>query len=62
MFVCNCNGLRKKDVESAMASGVTRVADIYRYHGCSVQCCKCVPEVNHMLKSDLDGTFREAAE
>ncbi|OGN47437.1 MAG: ferredoxin, partial [Caulobacterales bacterium RIFOXYA1_FULL_67_7] len=45
MYVCNCNGLRKRDVAQAIEAGACRPRDIFASHQCQAQCAKCVCEM-----------------
>ena len=49
MFVCNCNGLTRKQVREAVDKRPRDVLEVYRYHACEPQCGRCVPEVREML-------------
>lgn len=49
MIVCNCNRLNERNIESAIRGGATHWRDVYRYHGCAVQCGACVNEICERL-------------
>jgi bacterioferritin-associated ferredoxin len=49
MYVCNCNGLTKRQVREAIEKRPRDVEAVYRYHDCQPQCGRCVPEVSEML-------------
>lgn len=51
MYVCNCNGLRERDVRAAAESGIQKPSQVYGYNGCAAQCGKCVSDINAVLKS-----------
>jgi bacterioferritin-associated ferredoxin len=49
MYVCNCNGIRQRDVLLAVESGATMPAQIFHRHGCKAQCGRCVGEMQSFL-------------
>ena len=61
MYVCNCNGLRKRDVASAIEAGATRPRDVFVRHQCAAQCAKCVCEMRQMIQESQQA-FALAAE
>ena len=50
MYVCNCNGLRERDVRSAIDQGAKRPAEVFRRNDCSPQCAKCVCDIRCMIQ------------
>jgi bacterioferritin-associated ferredoxin len=50
VYICNCNGLRQRDVARAIDSGATRPRDVFAHHQCSAQCAKCVCEMRQMIQ------------
>ncbi|MBW8860747.1 MAG: (2Fe-2S)-binding protein [Caulobacter sp.] len=34
MYVCNCNGIREREVRAAIDAGATRPAEVFRHKGC----------------------------
>ena len=61
MYVCNCNGIREREVRAAIDSGAARPAEVFRRTGCSPQCAKCVCEMRQMIQ-DTQASLRYAAE
>lgn len=61
MYVCNCNGIRERQVRAAIEAGADRPADVFRAHGCKVQCARCVCEMREMIDQSRDA-LRYAAE
>jgi bacterioferritin-associated ferredoxin len=61
LYVCNCNGLRKRDVAAAIEAGATRPRDVFARNQCAAQCAKCVCEMRKMIQ-DARETFAMAAE
>jgi len=45
MFVCNCNGIRCKQVDEAIRAGARKPQAVHAHHGCDVQCARCLPEI-----------------
>ena len=42
VYVCNCNGIRERQVRAAIEAGANRPADVFRAHGCKVKRARCV--------------------
>jgi bacterioferritin-associated ferredoxin len=61
LYVCNCNGLRKRDVASAIEAGAQRPREVFARHQCAAQCAKCVCEMREMIQ-DSHQAFALAAE
>jgi len=61
LYVCNCNGLRKRDVALSIEAGASRPRDIFASHQCSAQCAKCVCEMREMIQ-ETRHAFAMAAE
>lgn len=61
MYVCNCNGLRQRDVALAIEAGANRPRDIFARHECQAQCAKCVCDMRRMIQ-DAGDSFAMAAE
>lgn len=53
MYVCLCNNLKDRDMHSAIAGGASSVSEVYKHHGCTPQCGKCVPFVRESLPSAI---------
>jgi bacterioferritin-associated ferredoxin len=51
VYVCNCNGIRQREVAAAIEAGARRPRDIFQRHGCSAQCAKCVCEMREMIEA-----------
>ena len=51
MYVCNCNGLRERDVRAAAENGIQKPSQVYGFNECAPQCGKCVAYINAVLKS-----------
>lgn len=61
VYVCNCNGLRQRDVAAAIDAGAQRPRDIFARHQCQAQCAKCVCEMREMIQ-DAQASYAIAAE
>ena len=61
MYVCNCNGIRERDVRAAIAHGASRPAEVFRHAGCTPQCAKCVCDMRCMIQEQAVA-LRYAAE
>ncbi len=61
MYVCNCNGIRERQVRAAIAAGATRPSEIF--HACESrpQCARCVCDMRKMLDAEKQA-LRYAAE
>ena len=61
MYVCNCNGIREREVRAAIDAGATRPADVFRACQSRPQCAKCVCDMRAMI-DDAHEALRFAAE
>ena len=61
MYVCNCNGIRERDVRAAIDAGATRPAEVFRHKGCQAQCARCVCDMKKMVEEQGEA-LRYAAE
>jgi bacterioferritin-associated ferredoxin len=61
MYVCNCNGIREKDVYHAIEAGAERPADVFRHCHAAPQCAKCVCDVRRMIQAS-EQALRHAAQ
>ena len=61
MYVCNCNGLRERDVRAAIEAGATRPAEVFKRHETAPQCAKCVCDMRCMIQAQSQ-SMRYAAE
>jgi bacterioferritin-associated ferredoxin len=51
MYVCNCNGIRERDVRAAIEDGAARPSDVFRHCGSRPQCAKCVGDMRRMIQA-----------
>jgi bacterioferritin-associated ferredoxin len=61
LYVCNCNGIRERQVRAAIEAGATRPVEVFRAHGCRPQCARCVCEMREMIEQSQEA-LRFAAE
>lgn len=61
MYVCNCNGIRERDVLEAAEAGACHPAQVFMKQGCRAQCGRCVDEMKLFLTS-ISNKIAEAAE
>ena len=52
MYVCLCNNLKDKDIQSAIDGGAKSAKDVYQKLGCQPECCKCVPYVKQSIPTN----------
>jgi len=50
MYLCNCNGITKREIAGAAELGCTTLADLQRDLGVGTCCGKCVPEAQEVLR------------
>lgn len=51
LYVCNCNGIRERDVLEAIEAGACRPSEVFRSAECRPQCARCVCDVQDMIKT-----------
>ena len=61
VYICNCNGIRERDVARAIEAGAARPRDVFAHNGCQAQCAKCVCEMREMIQESRQA-FALAAE
>ena len=61
MYVCNCNGIREREVRAAIAAGAGRPAQIFKACGAQAQCARCVCDMRRILEEERE-VLRYAAE
>lgn len=61
MYVCNCNGIREREVRAAIEAGATRPAEVFRACDAKPQCARCVCEMKQMIDEQVE-VLRYAAE
>ena len=61
MYVCNCNGIREREVRAAIDAGAARPAEIFKACDSTPQCARCVCDMRKMLQDGREA-LRFAAE
>ena len=61
MYVCNCNGIRERQVRAAVAAGAQKPAEVFRHCQAAVRCAKCVCDMRRMIQEEK-APLRFAAE
>jgi bacterioferritin-associated ferredoxin len=61
VYVCNCNGIRERDVRAAIDAGAARPAEVFRACQSRPRCAKCVCDMRTMIDETRDA-LRFAAE
>lgn len=61
MYVCNCNGIREREVRAAIEAGATRPAEVFKACDAKPQCARCVCDMKQMIDQRTD-VLRYAAE
>jgi bacterioferritin-associated ferredoxin len=61
MYVCNCNGIRERDVLKAIEAGAERASEVFRHCQARPLCAKCVGDVQRMVRSSEDSPRSAAA-
>ncbi len=50
MYICNCNGLRCRDVNEALDRGARTPDQVHAHHGCRERCGRCRVEIVDRLR------------
>jgi bacterioferritin-associated ferredoxin len=45
MYVCNCNGVTRNEVDEAIVAGAQGPEEVLAHHGCEPCCGRCLPEI-----------------
>jgi bacterioferritin-associated ferredoxin len=61
LYVCNCNGIREREVRAAIQAGARRPAEIFKACEARPQCARCVCDMREML-DEQDEALKFAAE
>jgi bacterioferritin-associated ferredoxin len=49
VYVCNCNGIREREVRAAIDAGATRPVHVFAAARCQPQCARCVCDMRQMI-------------
>lgn len=61
MFVCNCNGIRERDVLRSIEAGHRHPEQIHEALDCVPKCGRCLDEIRDMIDASINA-WRQAAE
>jgi bacterioferritin-associated ferredoxin len=50
MYVCNCNGIRERDVQAAIEAGANKPVEVFRHCQTAAQCAKCVCDMRRLIQ------------
>jgi len=50
VYVCNCNGIRERQVRAAVSGGCRRPAEVFRHCNSEPQCAKCVCDMRRLIQ------------
>lgn len=51
MYVCNCNGIRQRQVLEAAESGARLPCEVFAQNKCAAKCGRCIEEMRAFLTS-----------
>ena len=51
MYVCICNAIREREIETLIAQSVRDVEDVYRGLGVEPECCNCRDHIRSMVET-----------
>ena len=54
MYVCNCNGIRERDVLQAIEAGARKPVEVFRHCQGAAQCAKCVCDMRCMIQESKE--------
>lgn len=54
MYVCNCNGVKCRDVNAAIEAGAHTPRAVLAHHGHEPCCGRCLPEIGERIRARRD--------
>jgi bacterioferritin-associated ferredoxin len=60
VYVCNCNGIRERQVRAAIEGGAARPVEVFEQCGCRPQCARCIRDMLRMIDAEGEGLRRRA--
>lgn len=61
VYVCNCNGIRERQVHQAISCGASTVKAVFDHVQCRPQCARCVCDIRQMI-DETEVALQQAAE
>lgn len=61
MYVCNCNGIRERQLLEAAESGARQPCEVFLQNKCAAKCGRCIEEMKTFL-TGISHNFLLAAE
>ncbi|MDC0073396.1 (2Fe-2S)-binding protein [Alphaproteobacteria bacterium] len=49
MYICNCHGIRKKEVKTVINLGIKNWDQVHAHSDCEPCCGKCEDEITEMI-------------
>jgi bacterioferritin-associated ferredoxin len=56
MYVCNCNGIRERQLLEAAEKGARAPCDIFRANRCAAKCGRCIEEMRTFLTNNSNNS------
>lgn len=53
MYVCICNGIKEKQIKSAVQRGADTVGRVFKAHGCKAQCAQCICAMRDTIEEEI---------
>lgn len=50
MFICNCNGLRERDVDAVIRGGACDPVEVHARLGCEPNCGRCLEDMRRLIE------------
>jgi bacterioferritin-associated ferredoxin len=51
VYVCNCNGIREREVRAVIDAGASWPADVFKAKACAPKCGRCVCDMRDMIEA-----------
>ena len=61
MYICNCNGIRERDVHQAIEAGAERPSEVFQHCNAHPVCAKCIRDMLGVMNSSQEA-MRHAAQ
>ena len=60
MYVCNCNGLREREVRLILKNVIEEPAEVHRALGCEPRCGRCLKDIQRMRDQEMQAAATAA--